>query len=149
MGSLVVDHTTGAVFLMYTVNNQDVVPQPTTVENKVLLMSSTNDGQTWSAPQDITSSVMNPDWEYFELWARQRHSAHRSGPTPDGWSSPSIIALVTTTTAAATSPTSAVIYSDNDGATWQFGGRPQSELCARTPAPLKARSCSSPTGRFT
>ncbi len=54
MGSMVVDKTTNTVFLVYTVDNNDV-----------LLMSTSNDGQTWTAPQDITSSVMLPSWGYF------------------------------------------------------------------------------------
>ena len=123
MGSMVVDQTTGAVFLMYTANNQAIVPLPTTVINQVLLMSTTNDGQTWSAPEDITSSVMNPNWQYLTVGPG---NGIQLTVGPDAGRL--VVAIVYRYAANENDfndePYDAVIYSDDNGATWQLGGGP-------------------------
>jgi len=49
----VVERTTGTIFLPLCRNNK-----------QVLLMTSTDDGRTWSRPVDISTSAMNPEWHY-------------------------------------------------------------------------------------
>lgn len=49
----VVDRATGTIWLPFCRNNK-----------QVLLTSSTDDGQTWSKPRDISASVTRPDWAW-------------------------------------------------------------------------------------
>jgi hypothetical protein len=112
MGSMVVDQTTNQVFLVYTIDN-----------NQVLEMSTANDGQTWSTPSNITSSVMLPSWGYF---AAGPSNGIQLTIGPD--TGRLVIAFdyryANDTTNPADPSYDAVIYSDNNGATWQLGGGP-------------------------
>ena len=49
-----VDQTTGTIWLPFTRNNDDV-----------LITSSTDDGQTWAKPSDITAQVKREDWTWY------------------------------------------------------------------------------------
>ncbi|MFH1918920.1 MAG: sialidase family protein [Planctomycetota bacterium] len=49
----VVERSTGTIFLPFCRDNR-----------QVLLMRSTDDGQTFSAPVDISTHAMNPNWHY-------------------------------------------------------------------------------------
>ncbi len=49
----VVDAKTGTLWLPFTRDNK-----------AVLLTSSTDDGQTWSAPRNVSSTTMKPDWDW-------------------------------------------------------------------------------------
>ena len=64
MGSMVVDQTTGQVFLVYTVNDA-----------QVYLISTTNDGQTWSTLR-ISVERNEPELGLYRHRGGQRHSAH-------------------------------------------------------------------------
>ncbi|WP_425617174.1 exo-alpha-sialidase [Anatilimnocola sp. NA78] len=50
----VVDHETGTIWLPLTRNN-----------DTVLMLSSTDDGVTWSVPQDITKTVKKDNWNWY------------------------------------------------------------------------------------
>jgi len=50
----VVDAANGTIWLPFTRDNK-----------AVLIASSTDDGQTWSAPRDISASTMKPDWNWI------------------------------------------------------------------------------------
>ncbi len=112
MGSMVVDQTTGAVFLVYTLN-----------DDAVLLMSSTNDGQTWSAPQNISSSVMLPSWGYIGIGEGDGIQL-TVGPDTGRL----LVSINYRYAPGTTNPDNpsydAVIYSDDNGSTWQLGGGP-------------------------
>ena len=89
-------------------------------DDQPMLMSTSNDGQIWSTAQDITAEVMNPSWQWMDFGPGNgiqltigpnagrlvvefdyRYQNTSSVPSYDG-----------------------VVYSDDDGATWQFGGGP-------------------------
>ena len=50
----VLDRSTGTIWLPFCRTNQ-----------KILIIKSTNDGETWSEPTDITSQAANPAWHWF------------------------------------------------------------------------------------
>jgi sialidase-1 len=104
---VVIDRDTGVVWLTLCRNNRDV-----------LLMSSRDEGATWSAPQDITSSVKDPSWGWFATGPghgiQLSHGRHRGRlviPCDCGF----------TPQLKNETQHSLVIYSDDHGATWKRG----------------------------
>lgn len=102
----VIDCATGTIWLSMNRKN-----------GHVLLTSSNDEGQTWSAVKDITDQASKPDWGWYALGpgvgiqiergkhqgriilpANHRATKDRSGPSA-----------------------SHVIYSDDHGSTWQIG----------------------------
>jgi sialidase-1 len=66
----VVDATTGTIWLLTTRNpgadrEQDIIAGTSRGSRTVSVMESEDDGATWSAPTDITSSVKRPDWTWY------------------------------------------------------------------------------------
>ena len=109
LGSMVVDQNTGAVFLMFTED-----------DTEVFITSTTNDGQTWSTPQDITATAKNPSWGWI---AAGPGNGIQLTTGPDAGRL--MIAVDYRYAAGTGSPSyDAVIYSDNDGASWKVGGGP-------------------------
>ncbi|MBM4032320.1 MAG: exo-alpha-sialidase [Planctomycetes bacterium] len=104
----VVDRTTGAVLLAFTRNN-----------DRVFTIKSTDDGETWEKPADITKDVKLPHWIWYATGPGhgiQLRSGrllipcdHRDPTLPDG-------------TDRRSNTRSHVIYSDDGGATWKLGG---------------------------
>ena len=104
---VVVDRDTGVIWLTLCRNNRDV-----------LLMSSRDEGVTWSAPQDITPAVKDPAWGWFATGpghgiqlAHGRHRGRLVIPCDCGF----------TPQLKNETQHSLVIYSDDHGATWQRG----------------------------
>lgn len=105
----VVDRDTGTVWLPLTRDNDDV-----------LLVTSEDDGKTWSKPRVITSQVKRDDWTWYATGpgngiqlTRGPHRGrlvipcdHRVNSIPDRQQN----------------SRSHVIYSDDHGQTWQIGG---------------------------
>jgi sialidase-1 len=109
----VVDQTTGVLWLPLTRDN-----------DRVFMMSSSDDGQTWTAPQEITPDVKKSDWNWYATGPGNgiqltggNHAErlvipcdHRVGASKDdkeGWDK---------------AGRSHVIYSDDHGKSWQLGG---------------------------
>ena len=109
----VVDQTTGVLWLPLTRDN-----------DRVFMMSSSDEGQTWSAPQEITAEVKKSDWNWYATGPGNgiqltggKHAGrlvlpcdHRVGASKDdkdNWDK---------------AGRSHVIYSDDHGKTWQLGG---------------------------
>ena len=103
----VIDPQTGKIWL--SMNRQN---------GRVLLTSSSDDGETWSAVREITRDVSQPGWGWYAMGpgigiavergphrgrlilpANHRETTDRSGPS-----------------------VSHVIYSDDHGVTWKLGG---------------------------
>ena len=66
----VVDRTTGIVWLLTTQNRgtdreKDIIAGTSTESRTVWVMKSEDDGVTWSAPVEITSSVKRPGWTWY------------------------------------------------------------------------------------
>ena len=100
----VVDAKTGTIWLPFCRDN-----------DRVFITHSTDDGKTWAAPVEITSSVKKPEWSWYATGPGhgiQLASGrllvpcdHRPRQPPDRDNS-----------------RSHVIYSDDQGKTWKLGG---------------------------
>lgn len=105
----VVDRDTGVIWLPLTRDN-----------NSVLMLSSADEGVTWSAPRDITKSTKQKNWTWYATGPgngiQLTHGKHRGRlviPCDH---------RVNDVKERALSTRSHVIYSDDHGATWQIGG---------------------------
>lgn len=56
--SMIVDRETGAVFLFYNFMDLDAAPD----RYRLHVMTSTDDGATWSGPEDLTPQITKPTW---------------------------------------------------------------------------------------
>lgn len=66
----VFDRTTGTLWLLTTQNRgvdreKDIIAGTSEDSRTVWLMKSTDDGATWSAPIEITTSVKRPEWTWY------------------------------------------------------------------------------------
>jgi sialidase-1 len=66
----VLDRTTGTLWLLTTHNRgtdreADIIAGRSEGTRTVWAMKSADDGETWSAPVDITASVKQPDWTWY------------------------------------------------------------------------------------
>jgi len=105
----VMDQDTGAIILMLTRNNEEV-----------LVTHSDDDGHTWSAPRDITAQVRPDHWRRY--WTGPGHGLQlRCGSRRGRLVIPSYH-LEPHRPGGADICHSHVVYSDNHGATWQVGG---------------------------
>ncbi|MBM3802604.1 MAG: exo-alpha-sialidase [Acidimicrobiia bacterium] len=114
----VLDRETGTLWLPFCKNNQ-----------QVYVTKSTDDGASWSAPVEITSSVKDPSWKY--LGAGPGHGIQlKSGrllipswgdtsPGPVTWGASANWGKV---------QFSYAFYSDDHGATWKRGNPLDSDL---------------------
>lgn len=110
----VVDQSTGVVWLPYTRDNDGV-----------FMLSSSDEGKTWSKPREITADVKPKEWNWYA-----------TGPgngiqlTRGKYAGRLVIPCDHRVSAIAKSKTggwdmagrSHVIYSDDHGATWKLGG---------------------------
>lgn len=120
--SPVVDQVTGEIFLPYTLRNSEVY-----------LISSQDNGRTWSSPVDITRDVKvtaqgnpNPSVYPNDPWGWYATGPGHGIQIQNG---PYAGRLVVTADHRFTADTggpswSHVIYSDDHGATWHLGGGP-------------------------
>lgn len=106
----VVDQSTGTIWLPFCRDNDDV-----------LITKSTDDGQTWSEPIEITKDVKKPEWSWYATGPgvgiqllRGPHKGrlvipcdHRVGEGRDKWN---------------TNGYAHVFYSDDHGKSWRLGG---------------------------
>ncbi|HEX5105656.1 MAG TPA: sialidase family protein [Pirellulaceae bacterium] len=106
----VVDQETGVIWLPFTRDN-----------DKVFVTSSSDDGQTWTAPREITADVKSPDWNWYATGpgngiqlVHGKHKGrlvipcdHRVQGASNEWNH---------------AGRSHVIFSDDHGQTWKLGG---------------------------
>jgi sialidase-1 len=109
----VVDEGAGIIWMPFTRDN-----------DRVFVLSSSDDGRTWSKPREITNDVKKSDWTWYATGpgngiqlTRGPHKGrlvipcdHRVGGNPldkEGWDQ---------------AGRSHVIYSDDHGKTWMLGG---------------------------
>jgi sialidase-1 len=123
----VVDQSTGTIWLLMTHNlGSDREPQIMrgTARGKrtVWITSSKDDGRTWAAPREISSSVSKPQWTWYATGpgigiqlTRGKHKGRLIIPC-DHMSRQNI-------------GNAHIIYSDNHGQTWHIGGEaPKAEF---------------------
>jgi len=113
----VVDRSTGTIWLPMTHNlgvdrEGDILAGKSKGTRSVLISSSTDDGQTWTKPQDITSDVKPKDWTWYA-----------TGPGVGiQLKSGRLLIPCDHRVLGAPSYRSHVIYSDDHGKTWKLGG---------------------------
>jgi sialidase-1 len=113
----VVDRTTGTIRLLTTQNRgtdreKDIIAGTTQAGRSVSVLHSADEGVTWSAPADITTSVKRSDWTWYA-----------TGPGV-GIQTRSGRLVIPANHALAGSAVhhSHVVYSDDGGRRWQIGG---------------------------
>jgi sialidase-1 len=125
--SPVVDPRTGRIVLLATTNGGDVTEaeidagQVTAAQSRrVWVLSSGDDGQTWTSPREITASVKRSDWRWYATGPGHAvlitHGPHRGR----------LVVSADHTTAESPDATTSVtgvndLYSDNGGLTWHLG----------------------------
>lgn len=114
----VVDQSTGTIWLLLTQNlGEDKESQITARRSKgtrrVWVSRSTDDGVTWTKPEDITATVKKPEWTWY---------ATGPGCGIQLKSGRLVIPCDHTPVGAKDNSRSHVIYSDDHGATWKIGG---------------------------
>ncbi len=117
----VVDAETGTIFLLSTWNlGTDREPQIIDLESddtrRVYLLSSTDEGETWSEPEEITGDVKLPEWTWYA-----------TGPgsgiqLTKGAHAGRLMGACDHIEAETKHYYSHVIFSDDHGQTWQLGG---------------------------
>jgi sialidase-1 len=121
----VVDKVTGTVWLLATWNSgadkeSQIGQRASRNTRRAFALTSADDGQSWSQPQEITASVKKPGWGWYATGPGNGIQLIR-GPhqgrlvIPANHSEP-----IAQSTNAATR--SHIFYSDDHGKTWQLGG---------------------------
>lgn len=114
----VVERATGAIHLLLTHNlgidrEPQIIDRTSRGTRTVWLSTSTDDGQSWSKPVEITSATKRPDWTWYA-----------TGPGAGiQLASGRLLVPCDHIEAGTKLFYSHVIYSDDRGATWKLGGR--------------------------
>lgn len=129
----VVDEQTGTIWLTMTWNHgqdrESQIKQNTARDTRrVFVAHSSDDGLTWSKPQEITETTKRPEWRWYAtgpgVGIQLKH-----GPWQGRLLIPCDYSIVSPEDP--TGYNSHVIYSDDHGKTWQLGGaiRPAVNEC--------------------
>jgi sialidase-1 len=125
----VVDASTGTIFLLMTWNRgddgeTDIIHKTSQDTRRVFVTKSTDEGKTWSQPEDITQTTKLPEWGWYAtgpgVGIQMQHGPHKGrlvipanhsyddaeGNLRDG----------------SFEYGAHVIYSDDHGQTWELGG---------------------------
>jgi len=117
----VVDEETGHIHLLTTWNNgndkeSDIINETSIASRDIYHQVSTDEGENWSKPKNITKSVKLPNWTWYA-----------TGPVhgiqlKKGLHNGRLIIPSDHIEAKTHRYYSHIIYSDDHGATWQLGG---------------------------
>jgi len=127
----VVDRETGTVWLLSTWNHggdheRQIIDQKSRDTRRVFVMSSTDDGDTWSRPREITADVKKPGWTWYATGPGSGIQIQR------GAHAGRLVVACDHIEAGTRHYYSHVIFSDDHGQTWTLGGRspkPQVNEC--------------------
>ena len=113
------DPATGRLFLMFNANDADR-PEPMILRGEgprtVHVMYSDDEGETWSAPRDITRDVKKPDWTWYAV------GPCHGAALPGGRLAFGCNHAVLDPAAGRSGPyTSHIVFSDDHGASWRLG----------------------------
>ncbi len=117
----VVDRETGTILLLSTHNlgidrEKEIIAQTSKGTRTVWLLKSTDDGLSWSKPQEITPSAKKPNWTWYAtgpgIGIQIQHGPHKGR----------LVIPCDHIEADTKHYYSHVIYSDDRGETWQLGG---------------------------
>jgi sialidase-1 len=131
----VIDEKTGAVVLLSTWNlgadNEKKVKDRTAkYSRRAFVLSSTDDGHTWSAARDITRDVKPGTWTWYAT------GPGRGIQVSKGRHKGRLVIPCNHVEAATMNSLSHVIYSDDHGASWRLGGIAQDSTNEATVAEL-------------
>jgi sialidase-1 len=113
----VLDRSTGTLWLLTTQNRgsdreRDIIAGTSQGSRTVWVMKSTNDGERWSAPREITASVKRPGWTWYA-----------TGPGIGIQTRTGRLVVPANHAEAGTGVhRSHVVYSDDGGRHWTIGG---------------------------
>ncbi len=133
----VVDETTGTIFLLSTWNlggdhESEIIEQTSKDTRRIFVMESTDDGQSWSEPEEITRLVKLDNCTWYATGpchGIQLEKGSRKGR---------LVIPCDHIEAGTRKYYSHVIYSDDHGETWQLGGTtPQDQVNECTVAELQ------------
>lgn len=131
----VVDRDTGTIWLLLTHNlgedhERDIKSKSARGTRTVWISRSGDNGKTWSAPADITSSTKDPSWAWYAtgpgVGIQIQHGAHKGRLVI-----PCDHSYAATDTPEKVISGSHIIFSDDHGKNWKLGGvaRPQMNEC--------------------
>ena len=120
----VVDRTTGVIWLLMTWNlgsdlERDIEAGKSRDTRRVFVCSSSDNGDSWSKPKEITHEVKPEDWHWYATGPVNGIQLMR-GEHAGRLVIPANHSVLSTNSHPAT--LSHVIYSDDHGATWKVGG---------------------------
>ena len=124
----VVDKITGTLFLLATWNleidqESEIIDQTSEDTRRIYVLRSTDEGESWSKPEEITSSIKKDNWTWYA-----------TGPChgiqiENGINAGRLIIPCDHIEAVTKKYFSHIIYSDDHGKTWQLGGTtPQDQV---------------------
>lgn len=124
----VVDRATGNIYLLMTWNlgedhESEIIAQTSKDTRRVYISDSKDEGETWSKPREITSSVKQPNWTWYA-----------TGPChgiqlENGKHKGRLVIPCDHIEAKTKKYYSHVIYSDDGGVSWELGGTtPQDQV---------------------
>jgi len=132
----VVDEVSGSIYLLSTWNlgkdhERDIISGTSQDTRRIFVMSSDDDGQSWSEPREITTSVKQENWTWYATGPchgiQLKQGAHKGR------------LLIPCDHIEATTKKyySHSIYSDDQGLSWKLGGTtPQDQVNECTAAEL-------------
>ena len=134
----VLDETTGTLWLLLTHNpgstsEAQIERRKPGGTRTVWVSRSTDNGQSWTPPAEITATTKDPSWDWYAtgpgVGIQLQHGPHRGRlviPCDHSFLAPGQSPGSTTVEGG-----SHVIYSDDHGATWKLGGviRPRMNEC--------------------
>lgn len=132
----VVNFETGEVHLLTTWNlgsdhEPDIIDGKSTDTRRVFVSSSIDEGETWTEPKEITPSVKKDNWTWYATGPC--HGIQLKFGTNKG----RLVVPCDHIEAVTKKYFSHIIYSDNNGKTWQLGGTtPQDQVNECTVAEL-------------
>lgn len=125
----VVDEITGAICLLMTHNlgddkEGDIIKKMSRSTRTVWISRSTNDGLTWSVPEDITATTKKKEWSWYAtgpgIGIQIKNGAHKGRLViPCDYNYDDSTSIPKQGPAGTGSHS---IYSDDHGATWKLGG---------------------------
>ena len=132
----VVDQKTGNIILLSTWNlgsdhEKDIINGSSKDTRRVFVLSSTDEGRTWSGAKEITKNVKRDDWTWYAT------GPGRGIQLSKGKHKGRLVIPSNHVVAATKKNYSHVIYSDDLGSTWNLGGiTPQDSVNESTVAEL-------------
>lgn len=127
----IVDRQTGSIHLLMTWNRGDdkekeIINKVSNDTRRVFVSSSTDDGETWDKPREITSDVKKSEWTWYATGPGAGIQIERGEHTGR------LVAPCDHIEAETKDYYSHIIYSDDHGKSWKLGGsspQPQVNEC--------------------